>query len=209
MTGEGYPTLIHAKKIWQEGYDYRCATTPFETKEEYVFHTHGVAEAARIIASTTTDIDPEKAYILGLLHDYGKKYDERAVNKFHGRSGYEELNKLGYSVAARICLTHTFPKQDFNNEDYLSYPQEWLEWARKELSGIIYDDYDRLIQLCDMFFEGMQKVDFENRFKGIVRRYNLPKRLLGVLMENALCLRGYFEDKTGQDIYQLLNIRAL
>ena len=60
-----------------------------------------------------------------------------------------------------------------------------------------------------MFFEGMQKVDFENRFKGIVRRYNLPKRLLGVLMENALCLRGYFEDKTGQDIYQLLNIRAL
>lgn len=209
MSGKGYPTLEIARKIWQEGYDYRCATTPFETKQEYIFHTEGVARAAQIIAAATDDMNPEKAYVLGLLHDYGKKYDERTVNKFHGRSGYEELNKLGYPVAARICLTHTFPQRDFNNEDYLSYPQEWLEWAHKELSGIIYDDYDRLIQLCDMFFEGMQIVDFESRFKGIVRRYNLPQRLLGVLMKNASRLRGYFEDKTGQDIYQLLNIRTL
>lgn len=203
------PTLETARKIWQEGYDYRCATTPFETKGEYIFHTEGVARAAQVIAAATDDMNPEKAYVLGLLHDYGKKYDERAINKFHGRSGYEELNKLGYPVVARICLTHTFPQRDFNDEDYLSYPQEWLEWAHKELSGIIYDDYDRLIQLCDMFFEGMQMVDFESRFKGIVRRYNLPQRLLSVLMKNALRLRDYFEDKTRQDIYQLLNIQTL
>lgn len=208
MNNKGYPELGEAQKIWQEGYNYRCATTVFETREEYIFHTEGVAKAARIIAAAA-GINPEKAYILGLLHDYGKKYDERAENRFHGRSGFEELNALGFPVAARICLTHTFPQQNFNNDDYLSYPIDWLNWAHEKLSEVVYDDYDRLIQLCDMFFEGMQMVDFKSRFEGIVRRYNLPKRLLDVLMNNAAFLRSYFEEKTGKNIYQLLNIRAV
>ncbi|MBS4772749.1 MAG: HD domain-containing protein [Proteobacteria bacterium] len=209
LQNRGYPTLEVAQKIWLAGYDYRCATTPYTERDEYLFHSKGVARAAQTIAAHTFDMDAQKSYILGLLHDYGRKYDERATGKFHSRSGYEELNAMGYPLAARICLTHTFPRRDFKDEDYLSYPPEWLDWARKELNGVVYDDYDRLIQLCDMFFEGLQMVDFESRFTGIVRRYNLPRRLLDVLMENALRLRGYFEDKTGQDIYQLLNIRAL
>ncbi len=204
-----YPSLEQAYKIWREGYEYRCATTCFETKDEYIFHTKGVAEAARIIAMATNDMDVEKAYILGLLHDYGKKYDERKEKIFHGRRGYEELKAMGYTTSARICLTHTFPCKEFKNEDYISYPSSCLSWVHEELATIEYDDYDRLIQLCDMFFEGMQKVDFKSRFKGIIGRYNLPERLFDILMKNALSLRSYFENKTEQDIYQLLNIRAL
>ena len=201
-----YPSLEQAYKIWRKGYEYRCTTTHFEAKEEYIFHTKGVAEAARIIAVATREMNAEKAYILGLLHDYGKKYDERQENRFHGRSGYEELKAMGYTTSARICLTHTFPCKEFKNEDYPSYSLDCLCWAHEELAKIEYDYYDRLIQLCDMFFEGMNKVDFESRFKGIVYRYNLPERLLDVLMKNALNLRCYFENKTGQDIYQLLKI---
>lgn len=205
----GYPTLEEAQKIWQEGYDYRCATTPYPERREYVFHSTGVAKAAQTIASRTADMNPEKAYIIGLLHDYGKKYDERASGKFHGRTGFEVLNAMGYPEAAKICLTHTFPDKDFNDADYASYRPEWLAWAHHELAKVTYDDYDRLIQLCDMFFEGMQMVDFETRFSGIVRRYNLRPEDVSALRRNAERNKKYFDAKTGTDIYQLLNVKTL
>ena len=204
----GYPTLEEANRIWQEGIDFRCATTPFRVKDEYVFHTRGVASAAQKIAAAA-GMDPEKAYIIGLLHDYGKKYDERTSGKFHGRVGFEELNAMGYPVAARICLTHTFPRREFRDEDYASYPDEWKIWAHRELSRITYNDDDRLIQLCDMFFEGMEMVDFETRFSGIIRRYGLNPELVKVFREDSERNKRYFEAKTGCDIYQLLKIKAI
>lgn len=209
MNDKGYPTLETAEKIWREGFDYRCATTEFKVRDEYVFHTTGVAETAQKIAAHTPDMNPEKAYILGLLHDYGKKYDERASGRFHARAGFEELNAMGYPAAAKICLTHSFPSRDFCDEDYASYPADWLEWAHRELAKVTYDDYDRLIQLCDMFFEGMQMVDFETRFSGIVRRYNLKPEDVENLRKNAERNLAYFEAKTGVGIYQLLNIKTL
>lgn len=116
---------------------------------------------------------------------------------------------MGYPAAAKICLTHSFPSRDFCDEDYASYPADWLEWAHRELAKVTYDDYDRLIQLCDMFFEGMQMVDFETRFSGIVRRYNLKPEDVENLRKNAERNLAYFEAKIGVGIYQLLNIKTL
>lgn len=204
-----YPTLQQARKIWQEGLDYRSATTNFAQREEYIFHTQGVAEAAQTIAAHTPGMDPEKAYILGLLHDYGKKYDERASGKFHGQVGFDAMNEMGYSDVAKICLTHSFPRQNFQDIHYSSYLPEWKNWARRELAKVTYDDYDRLIQLCDMFFEGTQKVDFETRFSKIIERYKLDPEIVNVLREDSNRNLRYFEVKTGCDIYDLLNIKPL
>ena len=66
------PARAEAQKIWQEGFDFRCCTTKFEVKDEYIFHSHGVAQAAENIAAQIPAMDSEKAYVLGLLHDYGK-----------------------------------------------------------------------------------------------------------------------------------------
>ena len=70
----------------------------------------------RLIASRIDSIDGQKAYILGLLHDYGKMVRD-ADNKeyFHGLTGYHEMNRLGFDDVARVCLTHTFPDKDCNN----------------------------------------------------------------------------------------------
>lgn len=60
MNDKGYPTLENAEKIWREGFDYRCATTEFKVRDEYVFHTAGVAATAQKIAAHTPDMNPKK-----------------------------------------------------------------------------------------------------------------------------------------------------
>ena len=206
---KGYPSLEIAQKLWQEGMDYRSATTDFVFRNEYIFHTRGVAESAKIIAAHTSDMDSEKAYILGLLHDYGKKYDECICGKFHGQVGFEEMNAKGYPAVAKICLTHSFPRQNFVDADYSSYRPEWRTWAHNELAKVSYDDYDRLIQLCDMFFEGMTKVDVETRFSCIINRYHLDPKVVEVLRADTNRNKEYFEQKTGYNIYELLDIKTV
>ena len=50
--------------------------------------------------------DGEKAYILGLLHDIGRKFGVRHLG--HVSDGDSYMLSLGYDEAARICLTHSF-----------------------------------------------------------------------------------------------------
>lgn len=59
----------------------------------------------RKIASACGDMDVEKAYILGLLHDIGRKFGVRHLG--HVYDGYVYMKSLGYDEVAKICLTHS------------------------------------------------------------------------------------------------------
>lgn len=202
-----YPDIETAVKIWQEGLDYRAKTTIFTNKDEYIFHTKGVASAAKKIASQTPYLNPNKAYVLGLLHDYGKKNDEFSSGLFHAQTGYEELLSMGYDDVAKVCLTHSFPYKNFNNSDYKSYYPQWLDWARDKLKNIEYNEYDYLIQLCDSFFEGMNMVCFEKRFIGIKKRYNLNDDDIKIQIEGAKRNKLYFDKCCNKNIYDILGIK--
>lgn len=93
-------------------------------------------------------LDAETAYILGLLHDVGRQDGKTDLR--HIVSGYWFLHDQGYEDAARISMTHSFPLKDFrtaaNNWDGT---QEELDFASHYLNTVVYDNYDRLIQLCD------------------------------------------------------------
>lgn len=130
-----YPDKETALKIWKDGLDFRIKNYGFNVADEYKFHTQGVAESCYLIATHTSDMDSEKAYVLGLLHDYGKKYPEKELNGFHGRWGYEEMIKMGYPAVARICLTHTFYSTDFDANCFPSYPAKDLAWAKKTITA--------------------------------------------------------------------------
>ncbi len=106
-----------------------------------------------MIAIKTKILNPEKAFVLGLLHDYGKRISERKANIFHGIEGYNAMLSFGYPDVAKICLTHTFQNENFN-EKTLGYPSDWMIEAKKILSVLAYDDYDRLIQFCDKLSDG-------------------------------------------------------
>ena len=201
-----YPDKETALKIWKDGLDFRIKNYGFNVADEYKFHTQGVAESCYLIATHTSDMDSEKAYVLGLLHDYGKKYPEKELNGFHGRWGYEEMIKMGYPAVARICLTHTFYSTDFDANCFPSYPAKDLERNKKQLQQINYDDYDRIVQLCDMFFEKMSMVSLQKRFSGIMERYHLSFDTLKNSYDYAVKNKEYFDKKCQMDVYKILGI---
>ena len=207
IENRGYPTKEQALKIWEAGIIYRLSRPyGFTFENEYRFHTMGVASAAEKIARYIPSLDTEKAFVLGLLHDYGKRINERIEGRFHGQEGYEQMLKMGYPDVAKVCLTHTFSEQNFSDEEY-SYPQEWKDWAHNTLKNITYDDYDYLICLCDKFFEGLSIVPISNRIKGIIKRYQLGKVQEECLFKQSMKLKEYFDKKTGHDIYEILGIK--
>ena len=69
-------------------------------------HCLTAAHCAEKIASACGDMDSEKAYILGLLHDIGRKFGTRHLG--HVSDGYTYMKSLGYDEVAKICLTHSF-----------------------------------------------------------------------------------------------------
>lgn len=200
------PDRKTAEKIWKEGIDYRQSLAyGFEEKDEYIFHTLGVAEAAEKIARRLQGMDSEKAYVFGLLHDYGRRIKESAENKFHGQEGYEQMLKLGYDEVAQICLTHTFSSKEFDNNRFV-YPAAWMDWAKSKLAQVNYSDYDYLICFCDKLFEGFSMVKVEDRAEGIARRYHLSDEQRNILLEESLHLKQYFDDKLKTNVYNILGL---
>lgn len=201
-----YPTIEEAEKIWQEGIDYSRVhkTKSAQIDKEYIFHSRGVAIFSSRLAEKI-NLNKDKAYVLGLLHDYGKRLDEKKADRFHGIIGYYDLLKYGYPDVAKICLTHTFKDKNFLNEEY-SYPTHWLEECRILLKDITYDDYDRIVQYADMFFEGMNVTSLERRIEGISQRYNLNKTQKTSLSNSVFKLKKIIDEKCGCDSYEVLGI---
>lgn len=111
-------------------------------------HCLTAAHCAEKIASACGDMDVEKAYILGLLHDIGRKFGVRHLG--HVYDGYVYMKSLGYDEVAKICLTHSFNNHTI--DEYIGkfdVTDEELIIIKTELAKTIYDEYDRLIQLCD------------------------------------------------------------
>ena len=75
------------------------------------------------------------------------------------------------------------------------------------LKNITYDDYDRIVQYADMFFEGMEITSLENRISGITQRYNLNDLQQNTLKNGVFKLKTYIDDKCDCDSYEVLGIK--
>lgn len=200
-----YPDIKEAIYLWQESLSGILNHSKPNIQMEYIYHTTGVAESAYKIAQKC-NLDPQKAYVAGLLHDYGKIQNEKQSGLAHFIVGYKKMTEYGFDFLAKICLTHSFPIKDFSFCDYSSYKKEDLIEAKNILSIIEYDDYDRLIQLCDIFFEGMNKVTYQERIEGIKKRYNLTDMQIKALKIGAEKNKAYFDKLCSCDIYEILKI---
>lgn len=202
-----YPDIRTAIALWQEsltGVNARVVSQ--RGAREYIYHTTGVAEAAAAIAAKC-GMNEEKAYVVGLLHDWGKIQDEKASGQPHFLVGYDKMIAEGWADAAQICLTHSFPEKDFKFSDYPSYSSACLQKTKDLISKIEYDDYDRLIQLCDIFFEATSKISYQRRIARIRERYNLTVEQTKCLEIKAAENKAYFDAKCGCDVYDLLGIK--
>lgn len=165
-------------------------------------HSRVAAHCAERIAQECADLDPDKAYILGLLHDIGRKFGVRHLG--HVSDGYSYMMSLGYDEAARICLTHSFHNQTL--QDYIGKfdtSEEELELIKTTLDSISMDEYDRLIQLCDSIAGAEGVMRMEDRMEDVRRRYgSYPQKK----WDRNLELKRYFEKKTGKDLYEIVRI---
>ena len=187
----GYPNREEAEKILQEAES--CNPGPWGN------HSRIAARCAEKIAEKA-GMDSEKAYVLGLLHDIGRKFG--IYHMPHIYNGYRYMMEMGYDAAARVCLTHSFSTRDFSTYiGKFDISVEQLEEMRRWLAGMVYDDYDLLIQLCDCLAGSEGVMDMEARMLDVKRRYGeYPQEK----WDNNFRLKAYFEDKTGMDIYSIV-----
>ena len=142
-------------------------------------------------------MDAEKAYVLGLLHDIGRKFGVRHLG--HVSDGYRFMMSLGYDEAARICLTHSFNNHKL--DEYIGkfdVSDEEMEMIKSELARTVYDDYDRLIQLCDSLAGAEGVLDIEDRMNDVKKRYGFYPQ---DMWDSNMRLKRYFEKKMEKDIY--------
>ena len=160
-------------------------------------HSRVAAHCAEKIALECDDLDPDKAYILGLLHDIGRKFGGRHLG--HVSDGYTYMMSLGYDEAAQICLTHSFNNQ--TTDEYIGNfdtTDEELKIIQDALNAVTMGEYDRLIQLCDSLAGAECVLDIEERMEDVRRRYgSYPQEK----WNSNLALKKHFEDKMGKDIY--------
>ncbi len=191
--GKGLPTMGMADRLLVEAAGRNPG--PWEQHSRYV------AMAARAIAESTADLNPEKAYVLGLLHDIGRRFGKGHLQ--HVYDGYHYLLEQGYPEAAKIALTHSFNLKAL--KDYIG-KFDISEEKQKELDELIeaatLDDYDLLIQLCDSVATGEGIVSLEERMQDVKSRYGYyPQEKWDRNME----LKAYFEEKTGRNLYDIVD----
>lgn len=188
------PAREEAKRLLQEG-EY-CNPGPWGN------HSRIAGDCAQKIAQACGNLDSEKAYVLGLLHDIGRKFGIRHLG--HVSDGYSYMMSLGYEEAARVCLTHSFPNQKL--EDYVGKydtTKEELTLIQNTLQKISFDEYDRLIQLCDALAGSEGVLDIEIRMADVRRRYGFyPDEK----WKRNLVLKKYFEEKIERNIYDVVKI---
>ena len=194
-TEGAYPTVKEAEVI--------LAEAESRNPGPWGDHSRNVAMAAKLIAARCEGMDADKAYVCGLLHDIGRRYGGKHLG--HVYDGYMYMKELGYDAVARICLSHSFNIKDIHsyigNFDIIPEQQAEVEEA---LQQCVYDDYDRLIQLCDSMAGAEGIVDMEERMGDVKKRYgHYPQEK----WDMNLRLRDLFEEKCGMDIYDIVKMR--
>ncbi|MDR3598141.1 HD domain-containing protein [Clostridium sp.] len=168
----------------------------------WISHSKYVAESARLIALETRELDSEKAYILGLLHDIGRR--EGVTDMHHIISGYNFLKEKKFDEAAKICLTHPFLVKKIE-----CYSGKWdcseseIEFIKDYLGNVEFNDYDRLIQFCDAIAIPSGFCLIEKRMVDVVLRYGINDLTIDK-WKITMDIKQYFENKIQKSIYTIL-----
>jgi putative nucleotidyltransferase with HDIG domain len=168
----------------------------------WIEHSQHTANAAKHIAEHHPKLDADVAYILGLLHDIGRR--EGRSHLRHVVDGYHFLEEMGYADAAQICLTHSFPIKEidsyFGDKD-ISLRQ--LAFISERLHSTDYGPYDRLIQLCDALALPSGFCLLEKRMVDVALRYG-TNRHTAAKWKQVVSIKDEFSRELGQSIYAIL-----
>lgn len=185
-----------AEKLLQKAWDERIIDD--EKIKNWIKHSYNVAYVAETIGELS-GLDPEKCYVMGLLHDFGRGQDKKIR---HTILGYKSLKQNGVSEeVARIAITHLYILQDGSNlkNQYIDFQNDEQRFVENYLKNIEYDDYDKLIQLSDLI-GGIKIQTIEERMFSVFCRYNITNTMQ--LCTQIKNLKEYFENKIRSSIYE-------
>lgn len=190
------PTLLQAQNIIKEAASLNPGL--------WVSHSRVAGKCAAFIAEKCTDMDSDTACVLGLLHDIGRRFG--VTDMRHVIDGYHYMLEQEFDDCARICLTHSFPYKDIKAfSGYNDCTDEESDFLQNYIKTTEYDDYDKLIQLCDALALPSGPTFIEKRLVDVaIRRgfndFTIPK------WKEFLKLKKYFDNKTGCDIYKIIGV---
>lgn len=190
----GVPTRAQAEAM--------LAEAELRNPGPWAAHSRHAAVAAERLAAQLPGLDAETGYILGLLHDIGRRAGPSDMR--HALDGYNYLAAQGFDLAARVCLTHSHPIRHID-----AAAGKWdvsareADFVRAYLERVQYSDYDRLIQLCDALAlpDGLCLV--EKRLVDVTLRHGFSEFTLP-RWQAFLQIQRDFESILGQSIYVLL-----
>ncbi len=189
----GYPTIEEAEILLKEAAEMNPG--------EWVEHNKVAALCANIIAGNCPGMDEQKAYVFGLLHDIGRRFGVSDLK--HTINGYNFMLEKGYTDSARICLTHSFPYKDirsYNGQNDCS--SEEASFLQNYINTVEYDDYDKLIQLCDAMSYPSGPCAMEKRLVEVVMRRGFNELTIPKWTE-YLKNKNYFEEKIKCNLEEL------
>jgi len=165
-------------------------------------HSISVAKNARLIAEKVGGMDCDKAYVIGLMHDIGRRNGMKGI--LHIFDGYDYMMSIGQAEIARICLTHSFPQKDvntfFGKYDCSTVQIKFLE---EFLENNEYNNYDILIQLCDAISLPNGACIMEKRLIDVALRHGLPDFTIDK-WKAFMNTKKHFDELCGCSIYDLL-----
>ena len=165
-------------------------------------HSLSVGHNARLIAQKVPGMDADKAYVMGILHDIGRRAGIKGI--LHIFDGYDYMMSIGQPEIARICLTHSFPIKDVDTfigkMDCTSEQKAFLKTFLEENE---FDDYDILIQLCDAISLPNGACIMEKRLIDVALRHGLPPFIMDK-WRAFMNTKKHFDALCGCSIYTLL-----
>ena len=165
-------------------------------------HSRYVALACRNIAAKCGELSEEKAYIFGLLHDIGRYAG--VTSEKHLLDGYRYCMEQGWKKAAQICISHAFMIQDIATSiGKFDMSEEEYQFMKQFVAQAEYDDYDRLVQLCDALALPSGFCLLEKRFVDVTIRYGFHASTID-RWKKILEIKEMFEQKMGGSIYDVL-----
>lgn len=165
-------------------------------------HSRYVALACRNIAQHCQGMSVETAYIMGLLHDIGRYAG--VTSERHLIDGYRYCMERGWEKVAKVCITHAFMVQDIRSSiGVFDMPEDDRKFIKDFVENAVYDDYDRLVQLCDNLALPTGFCFIEKRFVDVTLRYGVHPYTID-RWKKVLDIKDMFEKRMGCPVYELL-----
>ena len=177
---------------------------PRKNKDLWIKHSINVAIVAERLAEQLK-LDSKKAYVLGLIHDIGRRKKEH-VGLRHIIEGYNFLEEQGYKEEARVCLTHTFysrslVKPNLTKEN-TNLTRNEIEFISDNKNKNGFNIYDKILQIADNMGSATGINTVERRRTESMLRYGITDVSEKNLRE-IFKVQNEIEEKLGFSLYKI------